>query len=69
MLYLKKLMIDNKLEVKQLEKDIFNGGFKVRNLLSKHTVSIDTLKRIKVYLVEKSIINENFDIGTFLDEV
>ena len=41
MLYLKKIMQDNKITIKTLENSVFGGGYKVMNVLNKHSVSID----------------------------
>lgn len=62
-------MIDNKIKLKTLENEVFGGGYKVQNILSKHSVSIDTLNKLKIYFVGKGILDKEFDIGTFLDEV
>lgn len=69
MLYLKKIMQDNKITIKTLENSVFGGGYKVMNVLNKHSVSIDILKKIKEYFVKQGILNKDFDIGMFLDDV
>ena len=67
MYYLKKILKNNDIKIKDIsitcnvrlaERFCFHSDFK-----------IDELIRIKKYLVERKIIEENFDIGNFLDIV
>ena len=67
MFYLRKLFKDNKISVRPLEKEL-NIRFSEKFCLHSD-FTIDDLKKIKRYLVDKQIISSNFDIGNFLDEV
>ena len=69
MQYIQKLIKDNKLSIKHLERSVFGGGYRIANLLRMHSVSVDTLKTLKEYFVKQGILNGDCDIGTFLDEV
>ena len=67
MFYLRKLLKDNNINIGLLSKEL---NIRLSERFCLHSdFTIDDLKKIKRYLVDKQIISSNFDIGNFLDEV
>lgn len=68
MLYLRKLMIENKISIDKLAKYINLPFSNFQNKLAlKVDFLIDELEEIKKYFIKRQILDESFDIGTFLN--
>lgn len=70
MIRLRKILNNNNITIKNFAKKI---GYNYSTFLGKvrldYDFTINDLKKIKSVLVADNIINEDFDIGCFLDDV
>lgn len=68
MLYLRKLMIENKISIDKLAKNINLPFSNLQNKLAlKVDFLIEELEEIKNYFIKRQILDESFDIGLFLN--
>ena len=70
MLKLKEILKNNNIKMLTISKLLNIDYSTLKSKMNcKHDFKINELEKIKSYLVELNILNENFDIGEFLNIV
>lgn len=71
MFLIQKILKDNNISIFEICKilNILSSSTLYCKLTKKRDFSIDDLNTIKDFLIKKEIINNDFDIGNFLNEI